>query len=570
MTAMQDIPVFDQLVRGLNSAERRELLEKIRSAFATAPKALYGSRSQVPPSINVEEEVSRFNLIKRIILFFKSLFSAKDKISLVKDIILRDVKKQLHHQAGGLINFFSSSFTDRMYSELSALADAVGFFKVPLTQALKREKNDFYAYLAGTELRETQGRLEDEIKIYDPLSEDSRFDESVSRAEMLERFQAIVEAIPPEEKRRVYKDAQALYYLYHLSRYSLEPLLACFRIERGGTERKCDFQDAVKYLMKLADRLIGAKNSPSADALRVLFLFQCRGELKNEEFDLEQEITEDLSKADDALSAIRRFNDRVPVALIVRYITRNLDYTPKQMGGAEDWFVIFKEFWEQRIEWSYREYQRNKRHANLTKGAKDYLGVSELPMLSCYDSSTFGEEATIRYAFSVSFLKAFYERVFRRMHKPLELIMLQGQFYKQQNREEYADTFDAIVQLGGKVVELESQLNEKGYFGSKIVAIQKGGLSREMKTQQIDEILVDANSDALQLIDQAIEKLQKLVQLLAGILHGEPGAKFDTIANLSTLGGRENNLISTAWENSLKNASQAANILRDIRDLEAS
>jgi hypothetical protein len=333
--------------------------------------------------------------------------------------------------------------------------------------------------------------------------------------------------------------------------------------------RSCDFQDAAKHLMKLADRLIAAKNSPSADALRVLFLFQCKGQLKNEEFDLEQEITDDLSKADGALSAIRRFNDRVPVALIVRYITRNLDYAPKQMGGAEDWFVIFKEFWQQRIEWSYREYQRDRRHANLIKGAKDYLGVSELPVLSCYSSPTFGEDAYIRYAFSVLFLKAFYERIFRRMHRPLELIMLQGQFYKQQNREEFADTFEAIVQLGGKVVELESQLNEKGYFGSKIVAIQKGGLSSEMKAQQIDEILVEANTDALQLIDSGIEKLQKLVQLLAGILHGEPGAKFDTIANLSTLGGRENNLISTSWETSLKNASQAANILRDIRDLEA-
>jgi hypothetical protein len=150
MAAMQDVPVFDQLVRGLNSAERQELLEKIRSSFTVAAKPLYGSRSQVPPSIDVEEEVSRFSLFKRLVLFLRSLFSAKDKISLVKDIILRDVKKQLSHQAGGLINFFSSTFTDRMYAELSDLADAVSFFKAPLTLALKREKSDFYAYLAGT------------------------------------------------------------------------------------------------------------------------------------------------------------------------------------------------------------------------------------------------------------------------------------------------------------------------------------------------------------------------------------------------------------------------------------
>ena len=79
-----------------------------------------------------------------------------------------------------------------MYSELSALSDAVNFLRAPFSLALKREKSDFYAFLAGTELRETRGILEDEIKIYDPLDEESRFDESVPKAEMLERFETSI------------------------------------------------------------------------------------------------------------------------------------------------------------------------------------------------------------------------------------------------------------------------------------------------------------------------------------------------------------------------------------------
>lgn len=566
---MQYPSAFDQLARNLSSAERRELLEKIRAAFAGSPKPLLGSRSEPPPGIDVEQEVSRFSLLKRLVLFLRSLFSNKDRISVVRDMILRDVKRELSHQAGGVINFLTSNFTERMYSELSGLMEALSFFKEPLALALRREKNDFYAYLAGTLLRATQYRLEDEIKLFDPLSESRRFDESVSRSEMLERLEAIVADIPPEQKSRVYKDAQALYYLSRLSAYDFDPLLSGFHIDRTGAERVCDVQSVAGPLRKLANRLCAASKSPSSDALRVLFLFSYKDRLEDEGFDLEEEMIEVMSLAGDSLAAIRRFNDRVPLVLMVRYITRNLDYSPKKPGGAEDWFVIFKEFWRQRIEESYREYQREKKRSNLMKGARDYLGVEQLPALSCYDSTNGDDEARIRYVFSLSFVKAFYDRIFKKMKKPLELILTQGQFYKQQNREEFAETYESIVELGRKSAELESQLGEKGYFGAKLLEIRKGSLGDALKSQQTAEILEEANGDALQLLDRFVERLQKLVQLLAGILHGEPGAKFDTISNLSTLGGGENALISSSWENALKNASQGANLLRDIRDLES-
>jgi hypothetical protein len=94
-------------------------------------------------------------------------------------------------------------------------------------------------------------------------------------------------------------------------------------------------------------------------------------------------------------------------------------------------------------------------------------------------------------------------------------------------------------------------------------------VNSKIKAPQIEEILSDANSDTLALMDRAIELLQKLVLLLGGILHGEPGARFDTISNLSTLGGRDNRLLSSSWENALKSSSQAANLLRDLKDLES-
>ncbi len=559
--------VFDQLVKSLNSGERRELLEKIRSAFSVSEKPLYGGRNDPLPSVNIEEELARLGLFKRFILYLRSLVTNKDRAALMRDTMLKDLKRQLGHQAGGLMNFFHSQFTEKMFSELSSLMDGVTFFKNPLGQALRKEKGDFYAYLAGTELKTIQGRLESEIRLFN--AEDETFDESVSKAEMLEKFETIIEEIPQEEKNRVYKDTQALYFLFHLSNHSFDKMLSFFRTDKEGLNRFCDFQAITRNLIRLADRLSAAKNSPSSDALRVLFLFSNKDRLDDEGFDLEEQITRSLSKAEEALTAIRHFNDRVPLPMIIRYITRNLDYTPKHLGGGEDWFVIFKEFWQQRIEWSYREFQKNRRKLNLIKGATDFLHTDGLPLLDCYSSRAFREDEVIRYTLSAMFLKGFMEKVFSRMYKPLELILRQGQFYKQQNRQEFAETFENIIELGKKVSGLEKQLDVTGYFGSKIVEIRKSMVNLKIKAPQIEEILSDANSDTLALMDMAIKLLQKLVLLLGGILHGEPGARFDTISNLATLGGRDNRLLNSSWENALKSSSQAANILRDLRDLES-
>ena len=65
-----------------------------------------------------------------------------------------------------------------------------------------------------------------------------------------------------------------------------------------------------------------------------------------------------------------------------------------------------------------------------------------------------------------------------------------------------------------------------------------------------------------------IKELNNLVLLLGGILHGEPGARFDTLSNFGSLGGRNNRVLVTTWERALDEFSEALNMLVELKEVE--
>jgi hypothetical protein len=51
-------------------------------------------------------------------------------------------------------------------------------------------------------------------------------------------------------------------------------------------------------------------------------------------------------------------------------------------------------------------------------------------------------------------------------------------------------------------------------------------------------------------------------------LKGQPGDRYDTLVNLTKIGGRENSDLRKAWTNALEKTDRAAVLLRQIRELE--
>jgi len=566
---MGDSTAFDQLVQTLSFPERRELLEKIEASFSVSSEPLKKEDPEEKLTYDVEAEFQNLNLIRRFIIWLTSMFTKRDRSSVMMDVLLKDLRRRIVGHYSGLIDAHSPLLCEKMYGELVRLKEGSLFFRTFLRQAMGSDRVEFFAFLVEIEAESVQERLHTELQLFQLQDSSRLFFLDTPKSEIVERFNGIVEEIPPEDKKKLYQDAQSLYCLHNLSLFSFDTVLGSFRPGRAEGEYECDFTKIRKTFVRLSELLEAADRAPSAAALRALFLFYYRDKLLELDADLEEQIREAFSDAQSALNSIREFNDRVPFNLIVKYVTQDLNYTPREIGGGEDWFVSFKEFWKRKIDNTYQIYNMRKKRQKLVENAAEFLDLKELPKLGFRTLLLLEKAFPINHELSLSFLKGFITSAYKRVARSMKLIYLNGEFYKEQNRKDFTEALDYINTLKERIEGIETRFEKKGDLGEKILKIKDEAENTIIRGKRIQEVISEIDSEVNSLIDTTSTRLNNLVLVLDGILHGQPGARFDTLSNLESLGARGSKLVITSWRKSLEILSKAFRLLTEIRDIEA-
>jgi hypothetical protein len=557
---MSEVTVFDRLVSDLESSERKALLEKIQHSFSE-PQEPLATIPEDETALNPDEELKKFTIIQRFFLFLQSIFTRKDRYTLIQDILLKKTASIIEKRASGLIDFHNSLYNEQMHNELALLKEHTLFFQAPLRSALVNNKHAFFTFLAGLELELVQFKLINETDPFSLWDTGTIENPAAVKHEMRKIAADIFQEIPIENKQRVYLDAQSLSALFHLSNHPFDTMLTTFK------SGKCTFRDLDKYLMPLADLLKALEFTPSVDALKALFLFHYKERLDDEDFFLEEMLYRKLSEAKTAIKGIGSFNERIPLVSMIRYTKGNLDYCPQKRGGGEDWFVIYKDFWHRRLENRYKEFYWQHEHERLKNEAADFIGGYQLPQV--FKNRAIWPDGRINYCLSLSFLKAVLEKIFQKHQRVLKLIFLKGEFYKEENRQAFTDTLEGISNIDTRILLLAGSLEPDGEPGGKLKKIYDETVKSESDKQVIMDIFVRVNKEALAIIEQAGTHLQAIAHILGGILHGEPGSKFDTLSNLASVGGRENKKLISSWHDILDQIIQSMNLLIEIKELES-
>jgi hypothetical protein len=419
------------------------------------------------------------------------------------------------------------------------------------------------------QLQDIQARIDSELW---PLLhvEDFELDEAdLSKKDILDRFDMIVEDISAADRTEIYRDAQALLGLYNLSRYHFGEVLSCFKESRLGPGKECEFQALSSYLVRLCELIMAAENPPSAGALRALFLFYYRDRLLDQDYDLEEQLLAALSESEDALEKIREFNQRVPLLLIIKYITHDVDFVPRKAGGAEDWFFAFKDFWINRIETAFAAFSLRKKRKQLLESADQFLGIGSFEEFGRGLVGVGDGTINVRYRLCLSFAKRFAAGLFKRAGRALGVIYLNGEFYKEQNRKEFTDSYEFLNRLEEKITTLESRLRPRGDLANQIENVLKETIPVNQRKEKIRAIQSEFEEDSLAILDNAIKELNNQILLLGGILRGDPGARFDTLSNFGSLGGRNNRILVTTWERASNDFSEALDMLVELKDVES-
>jgi len=341
---------FDNLVAELSAEERGLLLDRIKVAMPVSEEPLYPASSAPGAAGSATQRTDELGLMTRILLFLRGLFSGKSREELLRDDALKEIGRRVEVRYPGIIERRRGLILGLVAEELKGLRDAARFFYDALDLSVERDKAEFYAFLGSVELPLTHDRLgseADPAAIAASIAEvKGRAEDSEVRSAVIAAFEGIFSDLSDKGRRAMYQDLRSVLFLKRLSGFLFDRLLGAFRQGALPEERiSASYFEVRELLLDLGDILFSMSEAPSAELMEAIFFFADREEIGKGEEEAATALGGDMAKADAALGRIRSFNSRVPLGDLMRLVSGDPGYLPRELPGGEDWLAIYRAFW---------------------------------------------------------------------------------------------------------------------------------------------------------------------------------------------------------------------------------
>ncbi len=554
---------FTVLSRELSKAERKLMLARILSSTEDqSPQEELLDDLEAPPALDLDDEYSRLSFFRRIIILIASFFSRRSITDLTEKLLLARIRAKVEAAAPGLVNFTAGTFTKAMQDELGALRPALSFLRSALG-GIPRHR-DFIAFLAGIELAPLSEQIMAETDPHEIFHNQFAMEERNIRAEMWRRFEQKMEDLTHEQKALVYRDLQRLETFDTLASIHIDDCLAFFGASGGAPK----LTELSARLTQLSDCIHVVFHPPSTRAWSALFLYRSGEAMENPDFDLEKGSSAFIQRVAGACRIIQGFLKKVPLTEIMRCILHDISYTPAKPKGGEEWLVLLKSFWEDRMEKALRDFSRERRRDAVLGEARVMLGVGRLPRMDNYRPERHGKLFPARYESCLSFIRGFNQDLFiPRMDRYFKIVNLAGEFYKEENRDAFSSCYEKLAEAEDRVLRFDSSLTDEGERGAQIIKLSREGGIPENRAK-LKAVVEEVDREAARLVDSAHSTYTQLSRILFGILYGEAGSPYDSLTNLRTIAGRENKVLQKSLEDSIKYLDQAASLLAQLKDIE--
>ncbi len=563
---MENNSVFDRLIAGLSQAERLEMLQKMHQITPLNDLPLNNEYSE--DEYDYELHYKTFSLFEKIIIFLTVLFSAKEKAVVVENLSMDKLARSLEKDNPGLINYSEKKFLNYFLLEIEQLQESLDIFKNNLPVILNSNEGDFIAFLVGLHFPEIEEKL---LYSIDPgaVSADFEFENSFQLKRHIEfRIDEILSEIDIDKKKIIYREVKYLHVLNVLTEFNFDNLSLAFAPDDQGESISCTFIDIRKPLHQLMDTLFSLNVSPSIDTLNAVFMFSEEIKHPNSNNDLEKTLKLNMEDANFSLDAIRKFNSTIPLESILCLVNRNMNFHPAHIGGAEDWYALFRRFWFKKFDFMMGKFTEGEKRLKLEEDAAFFLNLTGKAILTNYRDDLWGKGSFVKYKATIGFIKAFMTGIFsREINKPLKLVLIDGQFYKEQNRLDYNSSYSALIDVVDFIQKIDNSLSSNGEYYSSFIKMKKEN-KNEKNNKEIEELKNFVDKEFNKIIVKFNEALNLLINVISGIVQGEMGGIYDTLSNLGYIGKGENKNLITQLNDIRFKLDEAKNISYQLYDLE--
>jgi hypothetical protein len=562
---MDTVGTFDRLAAELTLEERRDLLRKLESQAIVSDAPLFAS-AELPETVSIENRFRESPLLLRLYLRLLSFFRRKSPLKLFEERMIARLGTMIQIRSPGLFDHRRNLLLNRMHEELLSLKESSRFFYEALDGSMVRDKGAFFAFLASLEFDVLHRRLQTETDPHTYAAGNSLATEAEIRQAAHKALESILASLDESQRAAMYRNVRSLLCLKELASFLFDRTLSAF--SGVGDRMSCPAYLLTDQLMLLNDILYSLEFPPSLSLLESLFVFDLQDRLGSEDFQLVEETRKLVSRAEEALSRIRQFNQRVPLTAVIRCTSRNLAYLPSHVPGGEDWFAVYREYWRKRIDEKFALFVRDRRKVQLEQSLGSFFASKPLPHPDYFQPAP-GEGPGIRNAFVLIFFAAFYRYVFaEEINKALKVVLLEGEFYKKENRVEFTDSYNELLKLGDAIQALDKKLSPTGDLGMRYDAARKEIIALPLKRRKLASIQQEADSEALGIAERATRALRTLSSVMGGILDVEGGGRYDTLSNIGNLSGRGTGTFISSLRNALQKIEKTLQMLGEIESLE--
>ena len=535
----RSLSTFDQLVKSLSKEETQSLLESIQNSIEE-----FRSEAQPEEKDSLSEKIiehqqagiSSEPFLIRLWLSIRSFLRSIPLKVIYNEELLKRMAKNLKRSAGAYININQNIYTGVFYTELKNLRKTQLFF-TSLLSAYDSGKGSFYMLVSSFVAPATYEKLMKEtnpfsIKIGSEVS-------SNIRTGFLRKIDSVFSNLTDDEKSEMYLCAQAIEWMKSFCSLALDRTLLRFNVisDSNATCQALTIQPEMEVLSSI---LYSKKNIPH-NLLQALFLMHAQETIIDDDSRMVKEADEFIKDAIEALGAIRIFLKQVPLLDITRYIKKDINWMPYKLTGGEDWFIYFKQAWYERFNQKWSTWSYEQKRFNIKVQMINLLKVGDLESMKFCPWRNLWVECKFKKELPFLFLKTFFYSFYsEKLSGTLKTILVEGNFYRHENLNEYTTSYNVLEHRKGEFEKFENRLSPTGDIGSTFAKIRAEKTATLKNKNQIEGLMHTIEAEAKQLITSSIEALKSVEMILTGILGGGKTSTYATITNWALIAGVNN------------------------------
>lgn len=542
------------------------MLDRIASSV-TIPE--YDWFSEDDPTIDLEATHAEMSLFARFLVFLTALFTGREKLSVVEEYALRDLRRRVSSRLPHGLDQNGNQLRPGAATDVRELSEAAHEFSTAVGRVMGRERRAFIAFLAGLHAPEVQMRLIDDT---DPFAIGTRYSDMKDndvRKKAINATDEIMGTLPPNLRQHIYIDIRLLHHLHALAGFPFDRIISAFYPVAGGEPVAAPLNRMVGDLSRLSSIFLGFREQPSRKLFEALGLYQESTLLDHDDEQVERRVGRDIASYVEAYGKILAFRKGYPLGDLLRLARQNVHTRPDPIGGGEDWFTQWKSFWNERIDASFRRFAYVRKVEGLMEEAQDLLELRDIKPFPGYPRSGLDGEA--RHGLSLGLAHAFINQIYKKdFAATVAKLFREGDFYKSENRTEMDRVYHGIYQAEKDLASLEVRLHQSGDLGQSFARTKDRSMTPEAATERRYGLSVALDSDAAALLHRIVDNLRTLGEILQGVLVGTVGGRYDTISNLAELGGAKNpGEFATRLEEVHVKVKSAAHLIADLQTAEA-